>query len=284
MLNYKKFERQNVFQDKFAHIYDPSKLQRVIDCVNSIFVGCVDKCKKIFEPNNWFGYLSSFVVSTPNSNFLNQTGILFPPLENSAVATALITLYELVSCNKTFLAQLLYGYDNKQDKSPEMATKTLKTPTQLISASQEDLQVKWLPNFFSFCSFCLNDLGDTRLVYYAKLNLIILLIFTQDRDVLELLHNQTQQYSVPILYKSKKKVQVIKAPLVSIFLEILVQFLRHNYKKKTNLDMLKCDKTRKKFHRENRFFLFPVLFHTIIRSIWMRLTWWFVFGISAAFE
>ncbi|KAG0057634.1 hypothetical protein BGZ83_007007 [Gryganskiella cystojenkinii] len=251
LANYNKYETRNPYLERLSGLTDEKVLHKMVVIIVQIF----DRIRKSYTEVMDDDELST--VSKLTGAFSYFTGMLWNPKGQDSTATdaafatlripVLLVLYDLINSNKRFLSLFI---------SFSVPTKDTDHSNQTSVASQGSIENSEtaLGAFLSFSSYLLQHNRTQRSAPYTHLCLIIMLILVEDTAVypylcaipsaqdmatpqsqanqsLSLAQVRLCRQRQPLLPKAKTA-----RPLAAVLLDVILGFLKHNMKKKMQID------------------------------------------------
>ncbi|KAL6073252.1 Armadillo-like helical domain-containing protein 3 [Balamuthia mandrillaris] len=234
LLNYRKYESKNPYMRQMTALKHKGSLQALAGVISTVCSECNKQYASLMPSKSGGGFFSAiggFFGSVFSSG--PTSAVSLSPNNTGAV---LLSFYELMYLNShSFMFCLI-----EPNASPRAngGVGNGQQQEELVKKSQNRCPPV-LEHFFTFCSYIFQDVKDQRSVCYAKLCLIILSCVFEDDAVNDILHDPQYQCNAAIFQKQLKKQspETNDRPMVCTVLDILIQFMRYNLKKKLAVDL-----------------------------------------------
>ncbi|KAF9199138.1 hypothetical protein BGZ49_010792 [Haplosporangium sp. Z 27] len=255
LANYNKYEIQNPYLAQLATLNDDSileKLSMVIvytcDSMRRGYMEVVDddEMSTVSKLTSALSYVTGMLWN-PKAQDSSITDAAFGLLPDGRVALLLV-LYDLVYTNKRFLKVFL-NYSTANTPATIPANSQGKPLDHLTPETSET----GLGSFLSFSSYLLQHNRTHRTTPYTHLCLIIMLILVEDPNTYAYLCNIPQSNdqpaalstpgvsataSVRLCRQRQPVLPMVKhaRPMAAVLLDVVLGFLKHNMKKKLQID------------------------------------------------
>ncbi|KAG0309513.1 hypothetical protein BGZ98_001657 [Dissophora globulifera] len=272
LANYNKYEIQNPYLTNLAQLKDEAVLQKMCTVIVHVFdsmrKGYVevmedDELSTVSKLTSALSYVTGMLWN-PKAQDSSATDTAFAQLPDGRV-TVLLVFYDLIYSNKRFMHIYLNYSTSTANSSQQNSASTSSTPPQLASPlDATETGETGLGSFLSFSSYLLQHNRTHRSAPYTHLCLIIMLIITEDSTSISHLcsipQTQDQISSLPLGAASvtetgganKSNVMVTvrlcrqrqpvlpkvkqARPMAAVFLDVVLGFLKHNMKKRMQVD------------------------------------------------
>ncbi|KAF8959467.1 hypothetical protein BGZ46_001750 [Entomortierella lignicola] len=255
LANYNKYEIQNPYLAQLATLNDDSileKLSTVIvytcDSMRRGYMEVVDddEMSTVSKLTSALSYVTGMLWN-PKAQDSSITDAAFGLLPDGRVALLLV-LYDLLYTNKRFLKVFL-NYSTSNTPAAIPANSQGKPLDHLTPETSET----GLGSFLSFSSYLLQHNRTHRTTPYTHLCLIIMLILVEDSNTYAYLCNIPQSNdqpaalstpgvsataSVRLCRQRQPVLPMVKhaRPMAAVLLDVVLGFLKHNMKKKLQID------------------------------------------------
>ncbi|KAG0324664.1 hypothetical protein BGZ99_001601 [Dissophora globulifera] len=272
LANYNKYEIQNPYLTNLAQLKDEAVLQKMCTVIVHVFdsmrKGYVevmedDELSTVSKLTSALSYVTGMLWN-PKAQDSSATDTAFAQLPDGRV-TVLLIFYDLIYSNKRFMHIYLNYSTSTANSSQQNGASTSSAPPQLASSlDATETGETGLGSFLSFSSYLLQHNRTHRSAPYTHLCLIIMLIITEDSTSISHLcsipQTQDQISSLPLgaasgtetgganksnvmatvrLCRQRQPVlpKVKQArPMAAVFLDVVLGFLKHNMKKRMQVD------------------------------------------------
>ncbi|KAI7817659.1 hypothetical protein BC939DRAFT_465180 [Gamsiella multidivaricata] len=252
LANYNKYEIQNPYLASLAALKDEAVLQKMSMVIVQVFDGMRkgytgvmddDELSAVSKLTSALSYVTGMLWN-PNAQDISVTDASFALLPDGRV-TVLLIFYDLIYTNKRF-QQVFLSYSTTAANSQDKQAEHLNLETSETG----------LGSFLSFSSYLLQHNRTQRSTPYTHLCLIIMLVLVEDPTTYPHLCSIPQSQDPPSLLvtpagntvNSMVTVRLCRQrqpvlpkvkqarPMAAVLLDVILGFLKHNMKKKMQID------------------------------------------------
>ncbi|KAF9370880.1 hypothetical protein BGX21_005370, partial [Mortierella sp. AD011] len=254
LANYNKYEIQNPYLTHLATLNDDSVFQKmamvIVHTCDSMRRGYMeviddDEMSAMSKLTSALSYVTGMLWN-PKAQDSSVTDSAFGLLPDGRV-TLMLIFYDLVNSNKRFLHVFLNYSTSK------VAATSTNPQAKLVEQLTPETTETGLGSFLSFSSYLLQHNRTHRTTPYAHLCLIIMLILVEDPNsypllcIIPLSQDQTSVpsansvspiVSVRLCRQRQPVLPMVKQarPMAAVLLDVILGFLKHNMKKKLQVD------------------------------------------------
>ncbi|KAI1314745.1 hypothetical protein EDD11_001760 [Mortierella claussenii] len=259
LANYNKYETQNPYLSSLAGLKDEAVLQKMSTVIVHTFNGMRrsyievaddDEQSTVSKLSSALSYVTGMLWN-PKAQDSSVTDAAFAALPDGRV-TVLLIFYDLIYTNKRFRHVFL-------DYSTSHLTTTTSTEKSAADLSGTTLETgeTGLGSFLSFSSYLLQHNRTHRTAPYTHLCLIIMLILVEDPTTYPYLCSIPQSQDPPSALLAQPEAATVNTmttvrlcrqrqpvlprvkptrPMAAVLLDVILGFLKHNMKKKLQID------------------------------------------------
>ncbi|KAF9964183.1 hypothetical protein BGZ70_006809 [Mortierella alpina] len=255
LANYNKYEARNPYLQHISSLRDEAVLQKMsmvivhtCDRMRRSYIEVMDddELSTVSKLTSALSYVTGMLWN-PKGQDSSVTDTVFAQLPDGKV-TILLVFYDLVYTNKQF-RDVFLNYTTSNTTASAPSSPSAQTPSMRTTESNET----GLGSFLSFASYLLQHNRTHHTAPYTHLCLIIMLLLVEDscsypylcsipqsQDASPSMPGQPQasmtnvrlcRQRQPVLPKVKQA-----RPMAAVMLDVILGFLKHNMKKKMQVD------------------------------------------------
>ncbi|KFH72268.1 hypothetical protein MVEG_02559 [Podila verticillata NRRL 6337] len=256
LANYNKYETQNPYLAQLTALNDETILRKMalvitVSCDKMrrsyIAVADDDELSTVSKVTSAFSYVTGMLWN-PKSQDSSVTDAAFAELPDGR-ATILMVMYDLLYMNRPFRRIFLSFSTTTSALAQLQFSDKLPDPSADVNGKGD--KETGLAIYLSFASYLFQHNRTQRTSPYTHLCLITLLILVEDptlypcicsipqsQDASPAIHGQVSETSVRLCRQRQPVLPKVKQarPLGAVLLDVILGFLKHNMKKKMQID------------------------------------------------